>query len=290
MRRLLLACLALILVACGTPAPAAGQIQAVLAASELVVGPNRLPIGLIVDGSSTNEPQAKVQLKFYYLDGTEAQKTEVQGTTDATYFGEHLPAGVYVAYPTLPAAGRWGIEVLATLPDGRTGTSSLLVAVKPAATTPALGSAAIAVDTPTVALPLEQISSAGKPNPALYQLSITDALAAHKPLAVLFATPGFCKTAVCGPSVDVLSQMQKTYGDRMSFIHVEVYAYPFSESFQASPPKLSAGMQAWGLQSEPWLFLIDSQGTIRAKYEGGITTEEIGPVLDELLKDSAQGQ
>jgi len=46
---------------------------------------------------------------------------------------------------------------------------------------------------------------------------------------------------------------------------------------------LSDPMIAWGLQSEPWLFLIDANGTIVARYEGGITREEMTPALENLI-------
>ncbi len=270
-----------------TPTPAT-TVQAVLAASTIVLGPNRLPIGLVVDGTPINEPQAKVNLRFYYLDGDPAQKNKVVGESEATYFGQNLPIGVYVAYPVFPKAGAWAVDVEATLPGQPTAVSRLRLDVQQSDPTPPLGSQAVAVDTPTVATTddLTKITSDPEPNPALYQISLADALQQNKPVAVLFGTPGFCKTATCGPSVKVLGQLQERYGDRMNFIHVEVYQYPFGESFKANPPHFSEGMQAWGLQTEPWLFLIDSQGVIRAKYEGGITIDEMAPVVEDLLAQS----
>ncbi|MFN8567329.1 MAG: hypothetical protein U0Z44_07385 [Kouleothrix sp.] len=43
-------------------------------------------------------------------------------------------------------------------------------------------------------------------------------------------------------------------------------------------------MVAWKLQSEPWLFLIDAQGTIAARFaEGGLTKKELGPAIEKLI-------
>lgn len=281
------------LVGCGAATPTAtpvakSRVQAVLAASNLVVGPNRLPIGLIVDGSPINDPNVQVKLRLYYLDGTDAEKTQVAGEGSADYFGQGLPAGIYVTYPDFKKAGDWGVEVEATLPGKEPTVSTLRLSVLAQDPTPAIGSKAIAVDTPTVktAPDLSQISSDPNPNPALYQLSIADAIKSGKPTAILFGTPGFCKTATCGPSVTVLGNLQKTYGEKMNFIHVEVYKFPFSESVQANPPLLVPAMAEWRLQSEPWLFLLGKDGTIVNKYEGGITTEELGPMIDTIL---AQG-
>lgn len=288
----------LMLTACGatqqTTAPttsAEPKIQAVLATSNLVAGaqPNRLPIGLVVDGTSINEPNAKVHLKFYFLSGTEAQKTQVAGESDAQYYGKGLPVGIYVTYPTFPVAGAWGVEVEATLPNqAKPAVSRLRIDVLAQDPTPALGSKAIPVDTPTVKNnpDLSKITSDAQPNPALYQISVSDALKNGKPTVILFGTPGFCKTATCGPSIKVLGTLQKQFGDQANFIHVEVYQYPFGESVVANPPKLVPAMAAWGLQSEPWLFIMGKDGTILYKYEGGITLEETEPVMKDILQNN----
>ncbi|HYF62552.1 MAG TPA: hypothetical protein VD886_07035 [Herpetosiphonaceae bacterium] len=282
-----------VLCACGAaasptaaPTPAAVSVQATLAASNLVVGPNRLPIGLLVDGSPINDPAAKVHLRFFYLDGTEAQKSEIAGETDATYYGQGLPVAVYVTYPELPAAGAWGIEVEATLPGQQPSVSRLRIDVLAEDPTPALGSQAIPVDTQTAATnpDLATISSDPQINPALYQISVADAIKSGKPTAILFGTPGFCKTATCGPSIKVLGELQKQFGAQANFIHVETYQYPFSESVQANPPRVVPFMSAWSLASEPWLFLVGADGTIKYKYEGGITLDELKPVMDEFVK------
>ncbi len=292
---LALSCLAF-LAACGSttstttpPTAAASQtVQATLAASTLVVGANRLPIGLVVDGSPINDPNAKVHLRFFYLGGTDAEKSKVAGESAATYFGQGLPVAVYVTYPNFPKAGAWGVEVEATLPNQAPSISRLRLEVQASDPTPALGSPAIAVETATAKTnpDLSTISSDLNPNPALYQLSVAEALKNGKPTAILFATPGFCKTATCGPSVNVVSALQKTYGERINFIHVEVYEYPFGESALANPPRLAPAMGAWSLPSEPWLFLVGADGLIQYKYEGGITVEELTPVVEDILKRS----
>ena len=44
-----------------------------------------------------------------------------------------------------------------------------------------------------------------------------------KPVALLFATPQLCESRVCGPVTDIALQMKAKYGDKMEFIHQEVY-------------------------------------------------------------------
>jgi hypothetical protein len=40
---------------------------------------------------------------------------------------------------------------------------------------------------------------------------------------------------------------------------------------------------AWGLKSEPWLFVIDKAGVIWARSEGPVVTSEITAALQPLL-------
>lgn len=302
LRSFFLTC-ALLLAACGQPAATSSSeasIVAVPAVSELVVGPNRLALGLIRQNSPVNDPQAKVHLRLYDRADTSAS---VKIEQDAAYYGEGLPAGIYVAYPTFDRAGEWDVVVDTQLSGQSQPTSSRFrVNVLEKNVVPNAGDRAISVKTPTVAdTPLDHLSSGGSQNPALYQISLDTALASGKPTAVLFATPAYCRTAMCGPNVKVLGELQQKLGDKINFIHVEVYRYPFDTSFKALADAASAamkanrnmtaeeaaagfsdGMMAWGLQTEPWLFLIDKDGVIKARYEGGITVEELTPALEKL--------
>jgi hypothetical protein len=303
----ILAVLALLLAACGQPAqPAqptaqAAPVQPVFAFSEAVVGPNRIALGLVRGGSPVNDPGAQVRLRFFDLADTAAQP---QGETQAVYYGEGLPAAVYVAYPTFPKAGEWGVEVSTTLSgQAEPSVARLRLEVRPASAAPNVGERAISVETLTPADVSDpsHLSSAPVEDLSLYQVSLDQALNSGKPTALLFATPGFCRTAVCGPSLQVMQALQQQHGERVNFIHVEVYKHPFGESFQqqealfrrlaeegrAPTPEersegLSDAMAAWNLPSEPWLFLIDAKQTIVARYEGGITQEELGPALEKL--------
>jgi hypothetical protein len=40
----------------------------------------------------------------------------------------------------------------------------------------------------------------------------------------------------------------------------------------------------WGLQTEPWIFVVDGKGIIRAKLEGLTTAREIAAALRQLLE------
>jgi hypothetical protein len=42
-------------------------------------------------------------------------------------------------------------------------------------------------------------------------------------------------------------------------------------------------VQEWRLQTEPWIFIVDGQGIIRAKFEGLVAPEELTTALQQVL-------
>lgn len=279
--------IALMLSACGqgaTPAtptapPAAERIP-VLAASELAVGPNRLPFGVLQSGTPVNDPALSLGLRFFFLDGPEP--TRVQRETTATYHGEGLPFGLYVGYATFDRPGAWGVEISVPQASGEPGVTRLRLDVLERPAAPAVGARAIpsrnltARDVPD----LSRLTSDATPDPDFYQLTVAEAMTAGKPFVVTFSTPGYCQTAVCAPNMQVLKRLKPAFQDRVNFIHIEVYPYPFGESFQAQ--RYVPQMGEWGLRTEPWTFLVDANGIIQARYEGGITFAELEPALEQL--------
>jgi len=279
-----------------------GDVVPVFAFSEAVAGKNRIAIGLVRNNTPLNDPTAKVHLRFFNLDDANPQ---IKFEADAAYYGAGLPAAFYVAYPTFDKPGNWGVEIRTQLSgQAEPSVSKQRLEVKDSSNIPIVGQPAVATKTLTVKdVPdTAQLSSGTQIDPAMYQVSLDQALQNGKPTALLFATPAFCKTATCGPSLDVMQGLQKQYGDKVNFIHSEVYKFPFDQSVQLqqdatqkakqenrapTPAELSAGLSgamiAWKLDSEPWLFLIDAKGTVAGRYEGGITKEELGPALEKLI-------
>src|SRR6478752_6920915 len=89
----------------------------------------------------------------------------------------------------------------------------------------AVGQKAPASKTPTVADvggDVSKISTDPTPDPAFYQTSVADALAAHKPFMLVFATPKFCQTKTCGPTLDKVKAVAAKHPD-VTFINVEPY-------------------------------------------------------------------
>jgi len=68
-----------------------------------------------------------------------------------------------------------------------------------------------------------------------------------------------------------------TYGDRVVFTHQEIW-----QDFATQ--RVSPTVEEWHLQSEPWIFVVDGKGIIRAKFEGLTTTREIAAALQQILE------
>ena len=255
--------------------PGAG-LQVLLANSRHVVGASRFPLGVIRDNRSVKD--AQVHLKFYDL--TSGEPT-LQGEADAPFFGDNLgEAGVYVARTNLQKAGAWGIEVTVTQPGYAPETKRVGFDVLARDPSPGIGDDAPRTKNPTlkdVNGDRTKISSALEDDTILHQISIADAVTNGKPTVILFATPRFCTSRTCGPSHQVILSLARNYGDRVNFIHVEVYKE--FETFAVAD-----AMREWNLETEPWLFFVDKNGKIVDKFEGGITSKEIVPAFLSFIE------
>jgi hypothetical protein len=277
------AALALLLAACDSsaaPGPSAtsSQLQAVVVASELVVGnQQRVPIG--ITDHNTPVSDATVHVRSFVLNGSTGT---FKAESDAPFKGEGLQgAGTYVAHLTFDKAGDWGVEVTASRPNGARMTARLPINVLALPVVPGVGQPAPATHNPTArdVADVETIDS-GRPPDDMHQLSIADAIQQHRPAFVVFASPAFCTSKTCGPEIKVVQGLEPAYQDRLAFIHVEIY-----RDYKPDPSKrqLAQAVVDWRLQTEPWVFLIDSKGVIQSRFEGATASDELKAAINQLL-------
>jgi hypothetical protein len=262
---------------------APGEILTVtLVNSELVVGPNRFAVGLLgADG--VHVQHARVHLHYYDLRDPGAPVLE----SEADAIALSTPDGfttIFAHERAFPWPGAWGVEVQALLPDDRLATSRIAFQVAAEGRALATGERVPAMATPTVESvggDLTRISSALEPKPELYLTSLAEAASNGRPTVLLFATPGYCRTRFCGPSYAVVSSLQERYAQEADFIHVEVFSgmpNPAANDWQLAP-----AVVAFGLRTEPWLYLIDPGGTVAHRVEGMFTEAEVERHLRTLL-------
>jgi hypothetical protein len=266
-----------------------GDLVPITVNSELVVGSNRFLLNLV---DRRNEPLAspnrRATLKFYDLSVDQsAPAVSVVGTYMLIIDG--LP-GLYRGQVDFAHAGQWGLEVVTDEPDGSQRTGRLSFPVRETGTTPVVGAPAPPSETPTATTAdgIKQISTDGDPDADFYQLSVKQALAEHHPFLLIFATPAFCRSATCGPALEVVKSLAPEFKDRVAFIHVEPYQLQLVGG-QLQPvidarnnPIPVQAVDEWGLPTEPYVFVVDAEGKVRAKFEGVAGADEIRQALTAI--------
>jgi hypothetical protein len=154
-----------------------------------------------------------------------------------------------------------------------------VIDVKAKAKAPSVGSKAPRSDTPTLGdAPLADLTTATPPDRALLRHSVRDSLAARIPFVVVFATPKFCTSRTCGPTIEIVDAVRRQFaGKQVRFIHVEVY--------RDNDPQqgVNRWMTEWKLPSEPWVFVVDRQGVIRSRFEGSASVEELAEAVSAVV-------
>jgi len=275
----------------------AGTLQPMITTSELVVGRNRFAFGLLKDGSLL--AAGDVALRVYDIREPEAQLVAV---TPAVYHalevieqGRHIHIhpdgtrhahdtatdvrGIYVAQLTLERPGPWGLEIVVRQANGAVEAARLSVDALPVPRSPMPGMPAprsrnlIASDVSD----LRQIDSSEPPDARLHQTRIADAIREGRPQVIVFATPKYCTSRVCGPVLDVVRTLIPAYGRRVAFVHQEIWQ-------PGDMDKLAPTVEEWNLRSEPWTFVVGGDGVIRARFEGLTTRRELEAVLRQMLR------
>ena len=82
----------------------------------------------------------------------------------------------------------------------------------------------------------------------------------------------------------MLKQLKTTRSAQINVLHVEVYDNPPEiRENGISVARLSPILAEWGLPTEPWTFVIDADGIVRAKYEGFVSSEELEKAIGSTL-------
>ncbi|MEX2251328.1 MAG: thioredoxin family protein [Acidimicrobiia bacterium] len=186
--------------------------------------------------------------------------------------------GLYVARMMIPEAATYQVTLDAEGFD-TAGPMGLVAVDDPGViergdTAPA-SETRISADYPDLA----EISSDPDPDPAMYEVSVAQAVMSGDPVVIVFATPGFCASATCGPILDQVKNLRESYPG-VAFIHVEIYE-DLTVTDQSQLTAVPA-VSEWGLPSEPWVFVVDSSGTVTASFEGAVRDEELSSAIDAV--------
>ena len=185
---------------------------------------------------------------------------------------------VYSTQLDLPRDGEWKMAAILKEDGELKGTPLPAVAVGAFHRVPRPGEKAPKIHTPTaqdVGGRLSKITTRIPPD-TQNEVDYAEALG-KEPIVLLFATPQFCQSRVCGPVVDVAEQVKSEYGDEAAFIHMEIY--------NGNDPGLGVRGQvrAFHLPTEPYLFAIDRRGVVRDAIEGAFGLKLMHQAVEKAI-------
>jgi hypothetical protein len=163
--------------------------------------------------------------------------------------------------------------------DGTTaGLATLSVKTPKGSELPAPGDAAVVAATATVdrRRGVRDLCTR-EPACGMHEVSLHTALRQGRPVVATFATPAYCQTAVCGPSVDTVEKVRtsRDWGDT-AFVHVEIY--------RDAGKTVAEPVEKWRLPSEPWLFTIRADGSIAGRVDGPLLVlpEQVASLVGDI--------
>ena len=286
--------------------------ELVAAVASFDVSPERTERFIVGLFASTRGDVAlgEVQLSFAYTgstDGTEpSTPPDAPETTSAGFLpipgteqvtGDEPtfepPAGARGVYATpplrFPEPGVWQVTVDATV-DGQELTTSTAFEVYPTSAVPGPGDPAPRTTQPLPGDPSvapESIDSRlafdeELADPGLHRTTVADALDAGRPVMLTVTTPVFCVSRFCGPITDELARLEAVYGDRVEFVHLEVW-----KDFEGAVLNKAAAEwvapQDTERAAEPWVCLVDATGTITARWDNVASVHELTAALDDIV-------
>jgi hypothetical protein len=262
-------------------------VQLAPGAGTIAKGTNRMPF-LVLDKTGKPVLGASVALYTLHPDGTGLRgpypaTSRTFGLKPAfvsqTAQGDlEITKGFYTAELRLKSAKPQNMMALVRL-DGRlVSTGPAPLGAKGTGTPPAVGDQAPVTHTPTlsdVGGDAKAIDTRVPPAEDLLQTDLADVLG-KKPVVLAFATPQLCQSRVCGPVVDVVEQVKSETKADIAYIHNEIYV-------DNNPNKgLRPQLAAYGLQTEPWVFVIDRTGRISDRFEGALSVDELKAAVAKI--------
>ncbi len=289
-----------------SPTPVRPAVRAIIASTDLYArAPQRVSVGLPLDDGRLLS-FGTVSFRFSFL-GTSSD--EVSSPTPGPALAAHYiptpgtPAGGDAVRTTQPdrargvyeaegvrfdRAGFWQVAVTADVGgSARHATVAFGVADRPAL--PAPGDRALPTQNltirskgvPRAAIDSRAVTEGRIPDPELHTWTIAEALRQHRPIVAVFATPVYCMSQFCGPVTDAVDALWRRYKDRAVFIHVEIY-----RDYNAEPPVINRAAADWLLRNndltEPWLYLIGSNGRILDRWSSLFDPSQVARELDGL--------
>lgn len=293
--------------ATSTTAGKPSTLDVQVASYDLVTGrPQRVLLGVVASGGRVLAG-GEIEVHFAHLgEGTGSSATGIIGEPHQATFqsivGTPPPdggprvsrpsegVGVYaIPAATFDKAGQWG--VIAKIKLGTTEvTAQGTFPVSATSRIPAPGVPAPVTEHPlpgatgTSPASIDSRSTDGKapPDGALHSTTIAAARAAGRPMVVVVSTPVYCVSRFCGPITDSVEKLAGRFGDRATFIHLEVW-----QDFEKK--QVNEFVADWIYPSrsgdllEPWVFVVDRNGVITHRFDNIAGDAELLAAVEQVV-------
>lgn len=185
---------------------------------------------------------------------------------------------IYVTAASFPKPGRYRVLGVTRLDQRVVGGSPVTIWVHRRWHLPQVGQRAPRIHTPTSASVGGHVAAIDtrRPPGTMHDVDLADALG-KRPVMLLFASPGLCRSRTCGPVVDLIEQLKSEHRGEAAFVHVEIFNHNQPQDGERSQ------VRAYGLPSQPWLFAIDRRGRVAARIEGAFGLDEAEAALRAAL-------
>ena len=262
------------------------DIDLELATPDLGVGTQRFGIVLSDNQGIIKFPIVSLTANFY-PDGYDSEPDTTLSASAVAKFYE-FPFGTRGIYSTdllFDSAGMWSVSTSVPRPDGTSSSVEVRFPVAEMAISITVGQKAPASASRTLAGEgnIAKLTTGSHRDPELYQYSIAEAIDRDRPLLIVFASPAFCTNAVCGPQVEIASELREVYGNEVDFVHVDLYSNPHEIQGDLSVAKITPLLAEWGLSSQEWTFIVGSNGFVTHRFENFAPKPELIEALDQAI-------
>lgn len=259
----------LVITACGgdeNPTTAGGSENLMVSPqnSTLLVGVNRVSVALL---DTHQNPVSAHNVSMQVLDAN-GRLVETRPLDNIAAAYGNIP--IYVGIAKFPDVGQYQFVVKGTSQSGQPLSGHAFVVVRLHGPEVAVGASVPRVHQAVLGDPgvtLATIDS-GVPPDSWHTLTVADGVAQHRPMVLYFGDPAYCPSKTCGPTRDILQQLCMQFCGQIVFEHIETY-YP------AGPPgpsaKANPAFDAFGLQTDPWVYFVNANGVVADRFEGPVT-------------------
>ena len=265
-----------------------------LANSDLAVGENRLLLGLVdTEGFPLGGPAWS--LKVQTFDITNDGCAPLTPPADLPFvWSINEVRGFFIGATNFPeGAEEIGLSIIGEDADGTPLSIRFTTRIASVGTALRQGAPAPTIATPTQKTSehgLAEISTDPEPLPRLYKYSAEDLIAEGTPFVIVFASPAFCVSQACGPTISVVKAAAARHPGAL-ILHVEPYLMEWNGSRAIPTLDASGRLQpsavatAWRLPVEPWIYTVDTNGIIIHSFEGVIGDAELDAAIEEVDAD-----